>query len=112
MLSIVALPLALLSGLGVALLYSFSGRAGRRVLIVLIDFLRAFPVLVLLILISYGLPFVGITLSNFAAAVLALVLNNTGYFGEIFRAGLAAVPKGQYEAASAQTGRAEWRERV
>src|SRR3546814_5712458 len=51
MLSIVALPLALLSGLGVALLYSFSGRAGRRVLIVLIDFLRAFPVLVLLILI-------------------------------------------------------------
>src|SRR3546814_12058439 len=64
MLSIVALPLALLSGLGVALLYSFSGRAGRRVLIVLIDFLRAFPVLVLLILISYGLPFVGITLSN------------------------------------------------
>src|SRR3546814_8114184 len=58
-------------------------------------------VLPILILISYGRPFVSITLSNFAAAVLALVLNNTGYFGEIFRAGLAAVPKGQYEAASA-----------
>lgn len=101
LLSLVALPLAVLSGLTVAVLYSFGGKAGRRALIVVIDVLRSFPVLVLLVVIYYGLPFAGLTLGAFAAAVLALVLNNTGYFGETFRAGFEAVPKGQYEAAAA-----------
>ena len=101
LLSIVSLPLALGTGLTMALAYSFAGKAVRRMLIVVIDFLRSFPVLVLLILIFYGLPFLGLSLNNFAAAVLALVLNNAGYFGEIFRAGLESVPKGQWEATSA-----------
>ncbi len=52
-------------------------------------------------LIYYGLPFLGITLSGFGAAVVAVGLNNTGYFGEIFRAGLLAVPNTQMEAAMA-----------
>ena len=96
-----ALPTAIAGGLAVALLYSFAGPAWRRVLIVMIDFLRSFPVLVLLVLIFYGLPFLGLRLGSFAAVILALGLNNTGYFGEIFRAGLAAVPHGQSEAAAA-----------
>jgi polar amino acid transport system permease protein len=66
-----------------------------------IDVFRAFPVIVLLILIYYGLPFLGLRLSNFAAAVLALVLNNAAYYAEIFRAGLEAVARGQTEAARA-----------
>ena len=41
------------------------------------------------------------TLSGFGAAVLAVGLNNAGYFGEIFRAGLLSVPAGQTEAATA-----------
>jgi polar amino acid transport system permease protein len=73
----------------------------RVVLIAWIDLFRAFPVLVLLILIYFGLPFLGVQLPAFAAAVLALVLNNSGYFGEIFRAGLVSVPHGQLEAAQA-----------
>lgn len=101
MLSMISLPLALLSGLIVALGYSFSGTVGRRLLIVLIDLLRSFPVLVLLVLIFYSLPFFGLKLPGFAAVVTALVLNNTGYFGEIFRAGLESIPKGQHEAAAA-----------
>ena len=100
-LAAVALPTALAGGLAVALLYSFAGPRLRRALIVVVDFLRAFPVLVLLVLIFYGLPFLGLRLGSFAAVVLALGLNNTGYFGEIFRAGLAAVAPGQGEAAAA-----------
>ncbi|WP_043837763.1 amino acid ABC transporter permease [Muricoccus aerilatus] len=100
-LAAVALPTALAGGLAVALVYSFGGKVTRRLLIVLIDFLRAFPVLVLLVLVFYGLPFLGIRLGSFAAVILALGLNNTGYFGEIFRAGLASIPRGQAEAASA-----------
>ncbi len=106
-LSLVTLPLALAAGLCVAILYSFGNRVARVALMVLIDSLRSFPVLVLLVLIYYGLPFVGITFSGFWATVVAITLNNTGYFGEIFRAGLLSVPVGQYEA-SAALGLGRW----
>ncbi len=100
-LALVALPLSLLTGLLVAVAYSFGSPLMRRVLIVLIDFLRAFPVLVLLIWIYYSLPFLGLTLGAFTAVVVAVVLNNTGYFGEIFRSGIESIPRGQYDAAAA-----------
>ncbi|WP_342629907.1 amino acid ABC transporter permease [Nguyenibacter vanlangensis] len=101
LLSAAALPMAVLCGLCVALFYSFSGQRVRRVMLVLIDLMRAFPVLMMLILIYYGLPFLGITLGGFSAVVTAIVLNNTGYFSEIFRAGLESVPPAQMEAALA-----------
>jgi polar amino acid transport system permease protein len=101
MLAAVSLPLALLSGLTVAMAYSFGNPVSRRLIILLIDLLRSFPVLVLLVLIYYSLPFFGLSLPGFAAVVLALVLNNTGYYGEIFRAGIESIPRSQHEAAAA-----------
>jgi polar amino acid transport system permease protein len=95
------LPLAILVGLVIAILYSFHNKALNILLLVWIDLFRSFPVLVLLILIFYGLPFLGLKLPSFAACVLALTLNNSGYYGEIFRAGIEAVPTGQREAARA-----------
>ncbi len=100
-LTAVALPLGMLAGLAIGMAYALGGRVTRALLIVYIDLFRAFPVLVLLILVYVGLPFLGLTLPAFAAAVLALVLNNSGYFGEIFRAGLLSIPHGQREAAAA-----------
>ena len=55
-----------------------------------------------LLFVYYGLPFIpgiGVRLDDFPAAVFAFVLNYAAYFCEIFRAGIQAVPKGQYEAA-------------
>lgn len=101
LLAVVTLPIAAAVGLLIGILYSFHHRWMNIVLIVWIDLFRSFPVLVLLILIFYGLPFLGLTLGNFVAVVVALVLNNSGYYGEIFRAGIEAVPKGQREAALA-----------
>ena len=98
-LSLAALPLAMAAGLLIAILYSFHHRLLNAALLIYIDLFRSFPVLVLLILIFYGLPFLGMRLGSFAAAVLALVLNNSGYYGEIFRAGIEAVPQGQRDAA-------------
>jgi polar amino acid transport system permease protein len=100
-LSVTALPLGMLLGLAIAVLYSFKHRWVNIALLVYIDLFRSFPVLVLLILIFFGLPFVGLTLGGFAAAVLAIVLNNSGYYGEIFRAGILSVPQGQSDAARA-----------
>src|SRR3954463_2541747 len=101
-LSVVALPLGLLLGLSIAVLYSFKHRWLNVALLVYIDLFRSFPVLVLLILIYFGLPFLGFTLGGFTAAVLAIVLNNSGYYGEIFRAGILTVPHRRLEAARAR----------
>jgi polar amino acid transport system permease protein len=100
-LAAVALPLGLLAGLVIAVAWSFKNRWVNLALLVHIDLFRSFPVVVLLILIFYGLPFLGLTLGGFSAAVLALVLNNSGYYGEILRAGIESVGRGQYEAARA-----------
>lgn len=97
----VCLPLAALTGLATGIAYSFAGPVGRRIIVCGIDLLRAFPALVLLVLIYYSLPALHIRISAFAAVVLALVINNTAYFGEIFRAGIISIDKGQTEAAHA-----------
>ena len=55
-----------------------------------------------LLFVYFGLPFIpviGVRLDDFPAAVLAFVLNYGAYFCEIFRAGLQAIPRGQFEAA-------------
>ncbi len=101
LLSLVALPLSLEAGLVITLVYSLGARRLNCGLLWLVDVFRAFPVIVLLILVFYGLPFLGIRLSNFGAATLALVLNNAAYFAEIFRGGFDSVPATQHEAARA-----------
>ena len=55
---------------------------------------RAIPVLVLLIVIYYALPFVGLRLSPFAPATAALSLVSAAYSAEILRAGIEGVPRG------------------
>ena len=52
-----------------------------------------------LLFVYFALPMVGIMLPDIAAALLAFSLNYAAYFAEIFRAGIQAIPKGQYEAA-------------
>lgn len=98
-LAVVIVPLAALCGLVIAACYHQHHKWLNRFLILFIDFFRAFPPLVLLIFIYYGLPFLGVRLNEFSATVLALVLNGSSYFAEIFRAGLESVPAGQNEAA-------------
>lgn len=41
----------------------------------------------------------GFSFNRFTACILAFAINYAAYFGEIFRGGIAAIPKGQYEAA-------------
>jgi His/Glu/Gln/Arg/opine family amino acid ABC transporter permease subunit len=64
-----------------------------------IDLFRGTPLLVQLLVISFGLPFVGIRLDVFEAGVLGLSLNSAAYVAEIFRAGIQSVEAGQMDAA-------------
>ncbi|SEB23664.1 amino acid ABC transporter permease [Variovorax sp. YR216] len=99
-LSALVIPLGAAAGLALALGLTQSGRRAVRWGIVgYIDFFRAFPPLVLLILIYFGGPFLGIELGKVTAVALAFVLNNASYYAEVFRAGLEGVAKGQMEAA-------------
>jgi len=89
----------LLAGLAVAALWSLRKRWLNGLLIVYVDFFRAFPPLVLLLFIYFGLPFVGIEIPAIVAVAIGFLLNTSSYYGEIFRAGIESVPRGQWEAA-------------
>jgi polar amino acid transport system permease protein len=95
----VVIPMGTIGGI-LAATASLSPRAAfRRVVKLLVDIFRALPPLVLLIMVYSGLPFVGIRLTPLAAVSIAFFLNNSAYYGEIFRAGIESVPQGQWEAA-------------
>ncbi len=98
-LCLVVVPLGVIGGLAVAVTYSFHVRWLNWLLIVYVDFFRSFPPLVLLILVFYGLPFIGLEVPNFVAVLIAFLLNTSSYFGEIFRAGIESIGRGQWEAA-------------
>ena len=96
-----SIVLGFVGGLGVALLRLFAWVPLRTLARIYIDVFRSIPLLVLLVLVYYALPFVGVRLSSFAAATTALSLVSCAYTAEIFRAGIEAIPKGQFEAAEA-----------
>lgn len=88
-------------GLALAVVRVYGRRWARLLAAAYIDVLRAIPLLVLLIVLYYALPFVGVRLSPFAAATAAISLVAAAYAAEIFRAGIEAVPRGQLDAAQA-----------
>ena len=66
--------------------------------------MRGTPLLLQLLIITFGLPMIPVIgeyliLDRFVAATLGFILNYAAYFAEIFRGGLLAIDKGQYEAA-------------
>ena len=66
-----------------------------------VDFLRGVPMIVWLFVLKFGFTSPGFRVSALEAAVVGLGLISAGYLSEIYRGGLQAVPKGQYEAARA-----------
>ena len=100
LLGVVSIVAGLVSGLLMALLRLYAPAPVRALARIYIDVFRSIPLLVLLVLVYYALPFVGIRLSSFASAATALTLVSCAYTAEIFRAGIEAIPKGQFEAAA------------
>jgi polar amino acid transport system permease protein len=101
LLSALSIPAGAAGGLLIGWLSTFANRAIDRTLGVYVDLFRSFPPLVLLILIFYGLPFFGLDMPTIVSVLLAFFLNTSSYFGEIIRAGLQAVPRGQWDGAKA-----------
>lgn len=100
-LSCLSFPLAVLGGLFIALGRLYGPSFLRTPLAAYVEFLRGTPVMLQLYFIFFFLPEVGINVPAFWTAILGLAVNYSAYESEIYRAGLAAVPRGQMEAALA-----------
>ncbi|MFD1709168.1 amino acid ABC transporter permease [Ottowia sp. GY511] len=105
-LKLFAITLVLALPLGLALALARVSRFGalRRAVSGFIWLMRGTPLMLQLLFVYYALPFVpyvGIRLPDFPAAVVAFALNYAAYFAEIFRAGIQSIDRGQYEGAKA-----------
>ncbi|GAA4283694.1 amino acid ABC transporter permease [Brevibacterium daeguense] len=97
--------LSLLFGLPLAGVLAFGimskNRVARLIAIAIVEVGRGAPALVLLQLMYFGLPDVGITLSALASATVALTWTTAAYCAEYLRGGLSAVPAGEIEGSQA-----------
>ena len=95
---VLSLPLGLLLSLARISRFPFL----KKPVGVYIWLFRGTPLMLQLLFIYFGLPFIpyiGVRLDDVPAAVVAFVLNYAAYFAEIFRAGIQSVDRGQYEGA-------------
>jgi polar amino acid transport system permease protein len=88
-------------GLGIACAWArLHGPAWLKAVVgAYVELIRNTPFIVQLFFLFFGLPGAGVKLSPELASVLAMVVNLGAYAAEIIRAGIAATPKGQIEAA-------------
>jgi polar amino acid transport system permease protein len=89
----------ILLGLALAVVRAFRVPPVNALIVVLVDILRALPPLVLILLVYFGLPNVGVNVPSFAVLWLVLSLVLAAFAEEIFWAGILSIPKGQWEAA-------------
>ena len=100
----ITLVLALPLGLALALARLSRWRALHHAVSGFIWLMRGTPLMLQLLFVYFALPFVpyvGIRLADFPAAVVAFALNYAAYFAEIFRSGIQSIDRGQYEGAKA-----------
>ena len=99
--SVAAMVVAVIVGFLLAVCRVFGPWPVRWLATVYIEVMRGTPLLIQLLFIFYGLPNIGVRLSPFVASVLGLGLNYAASEAENYRAGLLAVPAGQWQAAQA-----------
>ena len=97
-------------GLVFAILRRSPNRIVARVTEFIVEFIRGTPLLVQLYFIFYVLPDIGISLPALTAGVIGMGLHYATYTAEVYRGGIEAVPRGQWEAAKATnlTTRQTW----
>ena len=102
----VTLRLALLSeacilvlGLIIALIRISRIPTLRILAAIYIDVIRGIPLILQIVIVYFGLAYLGINLSRFVSGVVALTVCYSAYEAEIFRAGIESIHKGQMEAA-------------
>ena len=101
LLSLIAFVGGALGGLAVALARTSENVVAQRIATGFIQVFQGTPLLMQLFLVFFGAPVLGIEISPWVAAGVALILNTSAFLGEIWRGSIQAVPRGQWEAAEA-----------
>jgi polar amino acid transport system permease protein len=89
----------ILLGLFLAVCRTFRVLPLNALIIVVVDIMRALPPIVLVLVVYFGLPNIGINVPSFAVLWVVLSLVLASFAEEIFWAGILSVPKGQWETA-------------
>ncbi|MEX3637765.1 amino acid ABC transporter permease [Paraburkholderia sp. BR14320] len=97
LLSIASIVGSTLIGLFAAVLRSFGPWGTDRIARLYTELFRGTPVLITLMLIYFGVSYFGYAIDVFAAGAIGLSVYQGAYIAEIFRSGIEAVPKGQWE---------------
>jgi polar amino acid transport system permease protein len=101
-LAFVSILIGMAIGLGLALVYTAGGKLIRGVVAGYVEFIRNVPLLLLVYLVFYGVPSVGgFAYDATTSFIITLSVYAGAYMVEVFRAGLAAVPKGLTDAGMA-----------
>ncbi|MGM0882810.1 MAG: ectoine/hydroxyectoine ABC transporter permease subunit EhuD [Bacillota bacterium] len=90
----------------IGLIFAIAGRSGYRpirwTVRSIVEFIRSTPLLVQVFFLYYSVPMItGVAMSAFVTGVIALGLHYGTYMSEVFRSGIDAVPRGQWEASTA-----------
>ena len=99
MLAVISAAGSILVGLAVAILRTYHSPTLNLFLKAYIDILRSIPMIVIMVLLFFALPFAGISMGSIMSTVVALSLGYGAYTAESFRAGIESVHSGQTEAA-------------
>ncbi|MGE4451673.1 ectoine/hydroxyectoine ABC transporter permease subunit EhuD [Castellaniella sp.] len=99
--TILATLLALVYGLVMAVLERSPAAPVRRLVGMLLEFVRRTPPLIQLYFAFYVLPSIGFMLDGFTCGVIVMGIHIGSYMAEVYRSGIDAVDKGQWEAACA-----------
>ena len=99
LLTLIGAALGLCLGILGGLSRAWSINPLKQIFTVYVEIIRNTPFLVQLFFIFFGLPAMGVQLSDWQASILAMVINLGAYLTEIIRAGIEATPRGQIEAA-------------
>jgi polar amino acid transport system permease protein len=100
-LAVLSIIIGTLAGILICIARLYGPKWVRTLAVGFIDVFRALPILVVLMVIYYAGPFVGIRLNSFTSATIALSIVLAAFTAEVFRAGIKAIPVGQFEAARA-----------
>jgi len=95
------LPIAVALGMGVVLMRLSNHAVIWAPTYAAIEFLRNVPTFLLILVVYYGAPLLGSRLDGIYCGAIAIAVQHTAYLAEVFRGGVSAVPRTQWDAGRA-----------
>jgi His/Glu/Gln/Arg/opine family amino acid ABC transporter permease subunit len=99
--SFFAIPISIVMASGIVFMRISKNKTVRLIAASYVEIIRNIPFLIQIFMVFYALPFFGIRLSGLPIGIICLSIYGSAYFVEIFRGGIAAVPRGQFDASKA-----------